>query len=343
MLSTRGMVLAALMFSGFTVRAAEFAVIKQEDRGVAVTLDGKTFTEYLIKSGHKPVLFPLIGPGGHELTRRYPLQDALETERSDHIHHRSFWFTHGDVNGIDFWGESDKSGHILHREFLKVRGGETALISTRNDWVDTAGVTHCSDVRTLTFGADTVRRWIDFDITITGAREVKFGDTKEGSFGIRLAGTMKVDAKPGGKIINSEGQTDKGAWGKAAKWVDYVGPVDGNTVGVAILNHPSSFRFPTHWHVRTYGLFAANPFGLHHFYGDNSVDAGHTLKKGESFSLHYRVLLHHGDTGQGKVAEAYAEYAETDRDLALGSQESPRAQRVLLRGLRLLRALRSRR
>ena len=333
MLSIRFVALVALMFSGFAAQAAEFAVEKQEARGVIVTLDGKTFTEYLVKSGHKPVLFPLIGPSGSELTRRYPLQDALETERSDHIHHRSFWFTHGDVNGIDFWGESDKSGYILHREFLQVQGGETALISTRNDWVDRAEVTHCSDVRTLTFGADGTRRWIDFDITITAAREVKFGDTKEGSFGIRLAGSMKVDATPGGQIVNSEGQTDKGAWGKAAKWVDYVGPVGGKTVGVAILNHPSSFRFPTHWHVRTYGLFAANPFGLHHFYGDNSIDAGHTLKKGESFSLHYRVLLHDGDTTQGKVAEAFAEYAKTDRTLALGPKVSPPEKRVLLRSL----------
>ena len=322
----RVVLVATVLLSGVAVRAADFKVVKQEDRGVKVMLAGETFTEYLVKSGHKPVLYPLIGSGGEELTRRYPLQEAVETERSDHIHHRSFWFTHGDVNGIDFWGESEKSGHILHREFLQVRGGQTALISTRNDWVDPAGETHCSDVRTLTFGADQEHRWVDFDITITAARDVKFGDTKEGSFGVRLAGTMKVDAKLGGKILNSEGQTDKGAWGKAAKWVDYVGPVNEKTVGVAILNHPSSFRYPTHWHVRTYGLFAANPFGLHHFYGDNSIDGGHTMKKGESFSLHYRVLLHQGDTAAGKVAEAFAEYAKTDRQVAMDTEQPARAR-----------------
>jgi len=168
----------------------------------------------------------------------------------------------------------------------------------------------CEDERTLTFGGDGQTRWIDFDIVIKASDgPVKFGDTKEGSFGIRVPESMKVDAKKGGQIINSEGQTDKDAWAKQAAWVDYHGPVDGETLGIAIMNHPSSFRFPTYWHVRTYGLFAANPFGVHDFTGDKSADGTYTLEAGKTVAFRYRVLLHRGDQQAGKVAEVYANYS----------------------------------
>ena len=122
----------------------------------------------------------------------------------------------------------------------------------------------------MTFGADDAAgvRWIDYDITLKAtAGDVKFGDTKEGCMGIRIAGTMKPDAKKGGKLINNHGDVDKNAWGKAAPWVAYSGPVEGETLSIAILNHPSSFRYPTNWHARTYGLCAGNPFGLSYFVG----------------------------------------------------------------------------
>ncbi len=294
-----------------SVRGAQFDV-KKTDQGVTVTVDGELVTRYLIKSGNKPILWPVIGPGGKELTRSYPMTEGTADERKDHVHHRSLWFTHGDVNGASFWHESSNAPNIVHREFVKVAGGEEATIVTRNDWVGSDGKKVCEDERTLVFGQQGTTRRIDFTITIkaTGG-DVRFGDTKEGTFGVRVAGTMRVDAKKGGRIVNSRGDTNGATWGKQAEWVDYQGPVDGDTVGIAILNHPSSFRFPTYWHVRTYGLFAANPFGLHHFKGSREVDGSHTLKAGESFTLRYRVLLHEGDEKKAKIAEAFAEYAET--------------------------------
>jgi hypothetical protein len=141
------------------------------------------------------------------------------------------------------------------------------------------------------------------------ADEVKFGDTKEGSFGLRIAESMRVDRKLGGKIVTSEGLEDDKAWGQPAKWVDYYGPVQGEQLGIAILNHPSSFRYPTHWHVRTYGLFAANPWGLGDF-SKGKENGEHTMKKGESFKLGYRVIFHKGNEKDGKIAEAFAEYAK---------------------------------
>ena len=125
---------------------------------------------------------------------------------------------------------------------------------------------------------------------------------------------MKVTAKKGGQILNSEGQMDVAAWGQPASWVDYTGPIDDEIVGIAILNHPQSFRYPTHWHVRTYGLFAANPFGLSDFYGaKKDVDGSLELKADDSFSLFYRVIFHRGTTKKAGIAEAFQRYAKIEK------------------------------
>ncbi len=298
-----------------SVAAAEFSLELESDR-VLVKMDDQLFARYIFQSGGKPILWPIMAPTGSEVTRGYPMRTASKEETSDHQHHRSFWFAHGDVNGTSFWHEGPRHGTTIHREIVRLDSGPQALIVTRNDWVDPDAKVICTDETSLTFGAKGDTRWIDFDITIRPVDEpVKFGDTKEGTFGIRVAGTMKVDAGLGGRIVNSAGQTDKEAWGKPASWVDYQGPIDGETVGIAIMNHPSSFRFPTYWHVRTYGLFAANPFGLHNFKNSVKVDGSHTLRPGESMTLRYRVLLHQGDEKTGRVAEAFSEYAKLNKDV----------------------------
>jgi methane monooxygenase PmoA-like len=152
-------------------------------------------------------------------------------------------------------------------------------------------------------------RVLDFDITIKAtAGPVTFGDTKEGMFGLRVASSMDVNRKKGGKITNAEGITDDAAWGKASPWVDYTGPVGGETVGIAILNHPDSFRYPTTWHVRTYGLFAANPFGWHDF--GRSEKGDYTIPDGERISFRYRVIFHKGDTASADIDASFKTYAK---------------------------------
>jgi hypothetical protein len=299
-----------LACSLFTCHAALAEVTAEKtETGVTIKADGQPFAEYVFNSAGKPIVWPVIGPTGKRMTRNWPMETGVpgETDR-DHPHQRSLWFTHGDVNGIDFW--SMGKGRIEHRELVKSESGPEAVVVTRNDWVSPdGGKPVLKDERTLKFGADAGQRWIDFDIVLTAPdTPVVFGDTKEGSFGVRTASNMRVDSKKGGRIVNSEGQADGAAWGKPAAWVDYHGPVDGETLGIAILNHPSSFRFPTHWHVRTYGLFAGNPFGLADFTSGASKGE-YTLPGGESMKLRYRVLLHKGDEKQGRVAEAFADFA----------------------------------
>ncbi|MBM3495697.1 MAG: hypothetical protein FJX72_15440, partial [Armatimonadetes bacterium] len=137
-----------------------------------------------------------------------------------------------------------------------------------------------------------------------------FGDTKEGSFGLRLPDTMRLKGGDG-RIVNSEGVSGGATWGKRAAWVDYSGVVEGSTVGVAILDHPSSFRHPTHWHVRDYGLFCANPFGIHDFESGKPPATGQlTVPMGGALKLRYRLIFHAGDAEQARIADRWGDFAE---------------------------------
>lgn len=314
----RGLIASFVALLGLVVASANVATaqtgdleVRKDDAGVDVLAGGKLVLRYHVKSGAKPVIWPIMGPGGKEMTRAYPMREDREGEKRDHIHQRSLWFTHGDVNGTSFWHEQDNHGEIVHREFVEVKGGPTAVIHTKNEWVQPSGEKPCLDERKIKITRTEDLLTIDFDVTLTaGAKGAKFGDTKEGSFGIRIPTSMDVNSKKGGQIVNSEGQTDGAAWGQRAKWVDYHGPVDGENLGIAILNHPKSFRFPTYWHVRDYGLFAANVFGQKDFTGKEENRGDYTLAAGESIVFRHRVLFHRGNEKDAKIAEAFEAYSQ---------------------------------
>jgi hypothetical protein len=292
--------------------SADEWTVEKNDAMLEVKKDGELVTQYHTKAGNKPILWPIIGPTGKEMTRAYPMREA-EGEKRDHVHQRSLWFTHGDVNGVSFWEEVNPRhapGETKHREFVKAEGGERAKIVVRNDWLSPDGERQLEDERTIVIFDRDGARIIDYDIKLIAAdRDAVFGETKEGAFGIRVPTSMDVDTKQGGKIVTSEGEKDGEAWGKRARWVDYHGPVQGETLGIAILDHPQSFRHATRWHVRTYGLFAANPWGTKDFTGGKESDGPFKLPKGESIMLRYRVIFHKGDHEEGKIAEAFEEYA----------------------------------
>ncbi len=294
--------------------------VEKSEGGVVVKRDGKLVTEYLTRSGTKPILWPLSGPDGKPYTRAFPMAKVLG-EQTDHRHQRSCWFDHGNVNGIDFWAEpgtvpGSNFGTIEHKEFVTLKGSDDeAVIETTNDWLGPDGKRQCSDRRRLRFHGAKDRNIIDFDFTLLASDgPVIFGDTKEGSFGCRVATSMAVESKQGGKIVNSDGLTNEAAWGKPANWVDYHGPVsedDDTTVGIAILNHPASFRAPTFWHVRPYGLFAANPFGVKDFSGEG--EGTYTIEPGKEIPLYFQMILHLGDEKQAQIADAFAAYAKQER------------------------------
>jgi hypothetical protein len=292
--------------------------ITELDGKVRVEVNGELFTEYVFKGAPHVYFYPVIGPGGTAMTRNFPMKE-VEGEERDHVHHRSLWYSHGAVNGIDFWAETARAGKILHDKFLEVKSGkESGMIRSQNKWVAPNGDVICTSEETFrVYARPANERLFDFDITLkAGEKEVVLGDTKEGSMGIRVAETMRSKpnkhnaGKPAGQIVLSTGVTGDDTWGKRAEWCDYYGPVGGRTLGVAIFDHPKNPRHPTWWHVRNYGLFAANPFGIHDFEKKAAGAGNMTIAPNQSVTFRYRFYMHEGDEKQGRVAERYKEYAQ---------------------------------
>ncbi|MGL4593783.1 MAG: PmoA family protein [Thermoguttaceae bacterium] len=294
--------------------------LRETEKQIDVIFDNKLFASYLTNMEGSPIIWPIIGPTGKKMTRDFPMIEREDkSEAKDHPHHRSLWFTHGEVNESNFWNTG--KDNVQHRTFLKKEANDDfAVIETANDWITESGKVLCRDVSSFRFhvltGPDGKKiHAIDCEFTVTAAQEeVIFGDTKEGTFAIRVPGTMDVDAKKrnpnwGGEIVNAEGLRNDDAWAKRSNWVDYSGPVDDETLGIAILNHPSSFRFPTYWHVRTYGLFAANPFGVHDFEKKKEKVGELRMKNGDSFTLKYRVLFHEGNAENSDIEKQFQKYA----------------------------------
>jgi hypothetical protein len=308
---------------------AQMTVKVQDDR-IHVDLKGQPYTDFIFKGGEamKPYLYPLRAPSGTIVTRRFPIE-IVAGEPTDHPHHRGLFFAHANVNGIDFWNNetSYKSppprGRTVYEKLLKASGGKSATISVQLGWLDPDGKKLLEETRTMTLHATPTARFTDVFINLKAEAPVVFGDEKDGTFGLRLDPALNEDKNikenghtrvyPGvpGLIVNAEGvQHEKDVWGKPSHWVDYSGEIGGEKLGVAIFDYPGNSR-PARWHVRAYGLFAANPFGYSVFTNDKSKDGSVKLEPGQSIHFAYRVVVHHGDAQSAGLAKLWDDFAIT--------------------------------
>jgi len=305
------------------VGAADVRLEERDDR-VDVTIDGSPFTSYIFAGHAKPILFPVVGPTGAGLTRQWPMVDDVAGEPRDHPHHESLWFTHGAVNGHDFWASHPAAGkaelregpRIEHVEILRCESGPTGILETANRWVTADGTVVCTDTRRIEFAADAGARTIDYAVMIhAGDEPVTFGDTKEGTMALRVRPELQplnANKSEGaaGRILNSEGHENGGAWGQAARWVDYSGTVDGTVTGVAILDHPENLRHPCHWHARDYGLVAANPFGLHDFTKAAKGTGDHVIPAAGTLPFRSLFVFHAGDAAAAGIEDRWRAWAD---------------------------------
>jgi hypothetical protein len=286
---------------------------------IRVEIGGQPFTDFYVAGADltKPYLHPLRAASGTYVTRMWPMENVAEEAKTqkDHKHQRGLWFAHEKVNGLDFWNNeasytTPNRGKIALRKVDEVKSGaERGTIAATFDWTDLAGHALLTESRVMTFYADPRLRIVDFDITLTPVVKVTFGDSKDGAFGLRLRPALQED-HGSGHIVNSEGlATEKEAWGKPANWCDYSGEIDGEKLGIAILDHPANPHHPVRWHVRGYGLFAANPFGLAVFTGDKSQDGSVVVEPGETLRYRYRVIVHPGDAKSADIAALWLKYS----------------------------------
>ena len=305
--------------------------LTRRGKQIEVTIGGKPFATYYFDDMiPKPYLHPLRTASGIIITRGFPMQKNIPGESIDHPHHRALFFAHGDINGIDFWTEAEHAetapvhaggqtfqtshqfphGRAVFVKLERAKGGrDSGSLRARFKLVGPDGNTIAEETQGYVFRGDQATRTVDCEFTLRALKlPVKLGDTKEGTFAIRVV--KALEEASGMKMTDSEGRAgEKQIWGKRANWVDYSGAVEGREVGVAIFDHPSNPKHPTYWHARGYGLFAVNPFGERDFHNDPKRDGSLTIAPGGALTFRYRVLIHEGDSAAARIAEAYAQYA----------------------------------
>lgn len=325
-----------------TVSADDRIQIVRNDaaRRVDVIIDGKPFTSYIYPTTlKKPVLYPLRTAGGTIVTRGFPL-DPRKGERVDHPHHAGLWFNHGDVNGLDFWNNSDdigpdrapKMGTIHHRRVLETKNGvDRGELKVESEWVAPHGAVLVREQTHFIFGATKDTRTIERITQLTARdRRVVFRDNKEGTIGIRVARGLEqpsttpevftdASGKPTkvpvldntgvtGLYTSSEGLKGDAVWGTRGRWVALHGTVDAEPVALLMLDHPSNPNFPTYWHARGYGLFAANPLGRKVF-DEKQPELTLTLEPGQSTTFRHRVVILSGTPSTEALEREYQLFA----------------------------------
>ncbi len=274
----------------------------------------------------KPYFWPLNAPGQVPVTRGWPMEEGLPKETKDHPHQKSAWFCHGDVipegvtvvpsadkhvKGVDTWSEGKGHGRIVCNS-AEIANGSS--LRTKNAWQDSAGTKFLDETRTISLHSAGEGRLIILDMDLEASVcPLTFGDTKEGSMGIRVNDQIRLAAKgPHSALVNADGKSGETAvWGMLSDWCDYSGEIDGKMAGIALFDDPANNPRAC-WHSRGYGLMAANPFGRSEsgFPARKGDDQLLKLVKGEHLHLRYGIYLHQGDAKDGKVAEAFEQFAK---------------------------------
>ncbi len=312
----------------------------EAEKKVDVLIDGKLFTSYIFPENvKKPVLWPVMSPAGNMLTRSFPMVNK-DGDRSDHPHHVGVWLNYGDVNGLDFWNNSeaipaekrDGYGSIFHKSVDKVKSGKgKALLVTSAEWKSPDNILMLNEQTSFSFLATENARIIDRITTLTAViDEVKFTDNKEGMFAIRVARELELPSEKPTELIDSHGVVTKvdkmdntyvkgnyrsaegveggKVWGTRCRWMKLASEIKGENVALVIIDHPSNVGYPTYWHARDYGLFAANTLGQKIFSkGENELNF--SMKKGDSVTFKYRLVVaaeNLTDEQINKLADEYA-------------------------------------
>jgi len=336
-------VLLTTLFTG-TAEAQErgVRVVKNEaSRRVDVLVDGQPFTSYIWpESLTKPVLYPLRTAQGTIVTRGFPL-NPRPGERVDHPHHVGLWFDYGNVNGVDFWNNSTslapeqrkKMGTIVHRRITRASGGkDRGQLDVEMEWVMPDGQAILREATTFVFHAGPNLRSVDRITTLTALdKRVVFHDDKEGMLGMRVRReleqpsneplvftdssgrptTVKVLDNTGvsGLYRSSEGKTGDAVWGTRGRWTMLTGRVGEESVTLVVFDHPNNIGYPTYWHARGYGLFAANPLGQEVF-SNGKEKLNFTLAPKQSVTFRYRLLILSGPTTPDEVEAQYRRFVD---------------------------------
>jgi hypothetical protein len=311
--------------SGFAQKTKVEVVSDKRDPIIRVMIGGKHFTSFFFPDTiAKPVLYPIMAPNGTVITRGFPVT-PIPGEPTDHPHHLGLWFNFGDVNGLDFWNNSfaipaDKKhlyGNIRMGRITENKGGDQGRLGYEAVWNDSKNNSLLDEKTSFVFSEINGVWVIDRTTTLTAKTKVEFKDNKEGMLGLRMAHELQIpavetkkftdangietvikavtDTIANGNYLNSNGLKGDDVWGKKAVWCMMHAKMKQDSISVLIIDHPTNEGYPTFWHARGYGLFAANPMGSNVF-GKQNPAYLRTLQQGESLTFRFRVAIAAGNT-----------------------------------------------
>ncbi|MFL6215884.1 MAG: PmoA family protein [Blastocatellia bacterium] len=318
-------------------------VPNESARRVDVFVDGQPFTSYIWPDTiKKPVLYPLRTAMGTPITRGYPLEPRAG-ERTDHPHQVGLWLNYGDVNGYDFWNNSDAIkpeerkhyGTIRHVRIKRVASGKArGELEVETEWLAPDGRPLLREETLFVFSAAANRRAVERITKLTALDQpVVFNDNKEGLFGLRVARQLEqpsnepstftdASGKPtvvakmdnagvSGQYRSSEGKTGDAVWGTRGRWASLAGHINEETITLVMIDHPQNPGYPTYWHARGYGLFAANPLGQKIF-SNGKQELKFTLSPRQSATFRYQLLILSGDVTPALLESEAEQFSKKD-------------------------------
>ena len=338
--------ISILLFFVSTAQKKMVTIIKEKNENkINVFIGQRLFTSFLYPDTlEKPVLWPINASGGTMITRGFPLQ-PLPRDPTDHPHHVGLWFNFENVNGLDFWNNSfaipaDKKhlyGWIKTDKIIKISNGDKGVLSYHANWVNQKNEVLLEETTTFEFTGTAHGRIIDRSTTLKANTDILFTDAKDGMLGLRVAHELQIpsmtdqkftddkgnvtivkksaDSVASGNYLTSEGKQGDDAWSTRAVWCKMYGKMGNDSISIVIIDHPANPNYPTFWHARGYGLFAANPLGEKIFTNGKS-EKNLRLKRGESVRFYYRIIIHDDkETISAKqINELANDFARTNPD-----------------------------
>lgn len=292
-------------------------------RTADITIAGKPFTTFVYTDTmEKSFLYPIYAPNGTVITRGFPW-NPQPGDPVDHPHHIGLWFNYENVNGLDFWNNSfaiapekkKQYGWIKTQTVEPYKDGNGQSLKTTANWTNQEGKVLLTESTIFKFQERDGIYMIDRMATLTAVEDISMPDVKDGMLGLRVAHELELPIKQTkeykddkgivtkvtankdetvtGNYITSSGKEGDAAWGTRGNWCMLYGKKGADTISIVIIDHPQNPGYPTYWHARNYGLFAANPLGQKVF-SEGKETLNFKLAKGESATFMYRVLIASG-------------------------------------------------
>ncbi|MBE9584849.1 PmoA family protein [Mucilaginibacter sp. JRF] len=325
-LKIAGLAMGSALLSLTAMAQQQVSVVPSStQKKVDIKFGDQVFTTFLYPDTlEKPVLYPLHTADGLVVTRSFPLSKR-EGDPTDHPHHIGLWFNFEKLNGLDFWNNSyaipasrkSQYGWIRTDKIIQTKSGKTGILVYHANWTNQAKDVILEETTRFEFSGTANERVIDRITTLKAVQDAVFTDAKDGLLGLRVAHELQIpttedqkftddkgietvvkggtDKVANGNFLTSEGKTGDAAWSTRGVWCKMFGKIGADSVSVTIIDHPKNPNYPTFWHARGYGLFAANPLGEKVFTNGKS-EKNLTLKKGESVTFKYRVVISNGSS-----------------------------------------------